>query len=199
MNELFSLVITVDRYGEKSKVLMTGSLHEIDKFTTTCENTGELRENFPDEIEQFNDKYGVYMQELSQKNHKKERGDIAILSQDKRIRVLYKKHLFVFKYIILNNEFVNYINTNYPELHTSIILIKRSVKHILSEMVLNDATSKIIRTVYKIYKDDYAKKYNKASPDKLYQHLDIPEPPDPREEPEYEESEDLGPRLKLVI
>ena len=54
-------------------------------------------------------------------------------------------------------------------------------------MVLNDATSKIIRTVYKIYKDDYAKKYNKASPDKLYQHLDIPEPPDPREEPEYEE------------
>lgn len=208
MSELYSLVITVDRYGEKSKVLMTGSLHEIDKFTTTCENTGDLRENFHDEIKQFNEQYGKYMQELTKKNNKKERGDITILSFDrkKRIRVLYKKHLFVFKHVMLDKDFTNYLIENYPELCSTIVLIKKRINHILSEIVLNEGTSIVIRIIYKIYKEEYAKQYHKPTPDKLYQLIDIPEPPDSREEdPEYEElKEDFeyegsehGPRLVI--
>lgn len=202
MSELFSLVITVDRYGEKSKVLMTGPLHEIDKFTTKCESTGEIRENFPDEIEDFYNNYGTYMQELTAKNNKKERGDITILNsnKEKRIRVLYKKHIFVFKKVILDNDFIQFLITHHPELYKYIIWIKRKIKHILSDVELNEESSIIIRNIYKIYKDEYAKKYGRPSPDMLYSRLDIPEPPDPSEEdPEYEKSEEQGPRLRLVI
>lgn len=202
MSELFSLVITVDRYGEKSKVLMKGPLHEIDKFTTTCESTGEVRENFSDEIEEFYNSYGEYMQQLTVKNNKKERGDITILNskKEKRIRILYKKHLFVFKKVILDNDFIQFVITHHPELYKYIILIKMKIKHILSGVELNEESSIIIRNIYKIYKEEYAKQYGKPSPDMLYSRLDIPEPPDPSEEdPEYEKSEEQGPRLRLVI
>lgn len=202
MVETYSLVITVDRFGSRSTELMNGPLHEIDKFTTTCEGTGDIRENFPDEIESFRSEYDDYMRELTEKNNKRENGDITILdsSKERRMRVLYKKHLFVFKAVILDNDFLAYLNLSDSELYNKVISIKSSVNHILSDIDLNEDSSIIIRRVYKKYKDGYAKEYKKPSPDVLYSRLDIPQPPDPREEdPEYEDTEESGPRLILQI
>lgn len=201
MGETYSLVITVDRFGEKSTELMSGPLHEIDKFTTTCDSTGDLRENFPDEIDLFRNKYGNYMRELEEKNNKRETGDITILnsSKERRVRVLYKKHLFVFKAVIFDNTFLAYLKLHDPELYNKVMDIKKGVNHILSDIDLNENTSIIIRGVYKMYKDRYAKEYNKPTPDALYKCLDIPQPPDPREDPEYEESEENEPMFILHI
>ena len=90
------LVIAEDYECRKYEILMGGTDKEISEFTIKKEDSLEIRKEFKNQVLKFNNKYN-------------DNGDIVIIDdelENKRIKVLYKKDIAVFKNIILNQKFI---------------------------------------------------------------------------------------------
>lgn len=168
MDKTFELVICIDKLGYKKVVLAKGTIDEIDKITTSFENSDEIRCFFSDKVDEFEEKYKTYMHNLSEKNKRKEQGDITIIGtinkERGRVKILYNKHIEVFEYIIRNPEFQEYLKDNYYTEYCRIQQIKNE------DLKINEDLSWLIRKVYKIYKQ-YSKENNKLSPNLIYTHM----------------------------
>lgn len=166
MNESYELVICIDKDALTSRVLETGTIEQIDSFTIKFESSDEIRYLYQDTINGFISENIEHIKNIRKKTKRRENGDIALIRttehERKRIKVIYKKHIEVFKMVIIDHEFVEYLKENYQEYYN---LIK---KYIYKEIIIERETSILIRKIYEIYKE-YAKANNKTSPDKLYQ------------------------------
>jgi len=168
MYEYCELVICIDQQGKKRKLLETGPIERIDTITSEIESPLELRYYYGDKIDEFNDMYAPYMDGLTIKNRRKENGDIALFTtrnkEYARIKILYKKHIEVFKEVIKDNEFKYYLRTRY---YPEYMEIK---KFYYQELKLTRENSILIRKIYDVYKE-YAKQEKKPSPAVLYKKI----------------------------
>jgi hypothetical protein len=169
MDKTFELVICVDKEGKKKVVLEKSTIDKIDTLTTSFENSDEIRCFFSDKVEDFEEKYKTYMNSLSLKNNRKEQGDITIIGtinkENRRIKVLYNKHIEVFEYIIRNESFQIYLKRHdFYEEYCNIQQLKNG------PVKFNESTSFLIRKILNIYKQ-YAKDKNELPIDTIYKHL----------------------------
>lgn len=168
MDKTFELVICIDKLGTKKIILEKNTIEEIDKLTTSFENSDEIRCYFSDKVEEFEEKYKTYMESLSLKNNRKEQGDITIIGtinkEKRRIKVLYNKHIEVFEYIIRNEEFQNYLRKNFYEEYCKIQQTKKEL------IEINEEISFLIRKINIIY-TQYAKDKRKMPIDTIYKHM----------------------------
>lgn len=186
MYEYCELLICIDQQGKKHQVLEKGPIERIDNITSEMESSLELRSYYLDKISIFKEKFGTYMDTLSVKNKRKENGDIALFTtinkEYSRIKVLYKKHIEVFKNVIRNYEFQCYLKNNY---YSEYAVIQR---YKYAELTLTRESSILIRRIYDIYKE-YASKEKKPSPDVLYNKIkNIPKYPENNYQGIYDES-----------
>lgn len=169
MDNIFELVICIDKLGYKKVTLEKNTINEIDKITTSYENSDELRNYYPEKISEFGYKYKEYMSNLSGKNRRKENGDITIIGtlskERKRFMTLYKTHIDVFKYVIKDADFEQYLKTNFYNDYCLIQQVKP-----LNQIEFKETTSWLIRRIYKMY-EEYAKGKNKLSPRTIYRHI----------------------------
>lgn len=168
MDKTFELIICIDKLGTKKIVLEKNTIDKIDKLTTSFENSDEIRCYFSEQVDEFEEKYKIYMENLSEKNNRKENGDITIIGtinkEKRRIRVLYNKHMEVFEYIIRNEDFQKYLRKNFYEEYCKIQQMKsRTIK-------FNEEISFLIRKIIKIY-TQYAKDRSKLPIDTIYKHI----------------------------
>ena len=168
MDKTFELVICIDKLGTKRVVLERNTIDEIDKLTTSFETSDEIRCYFSEKVDEFEDKYKTYMKNLSEKNNRKENGDITIIGtinkEKRRIRVLYNKHIEVFEYIIRSEEFQKYLRKNFYEEYCKIQQIKSR------NIIFTEEISFLLRKIIKIY-TQYAKDKNKLPIDTIYKHI----------------------------
>ena len=168
MPDKYELVICIDKDATKYRTLEQGTLDLIDSFTTKFESSEEIRYLYQDTIEKFIEENYEHISYIKEKNKRKETGDIALIrtrnQERKRIRVLYKKHIEVFKRIIKNNEFEEYLKQYFTEYY------KRIQQYKYQEIIINEELSTLIRRVYEIYKN-YAKENDKSSPDTIYTEI----------------------------
>lgn len=140
----------------------------IDKITTCFESSQELRNYYAEKVDIFQSKYKTYMDELSNKNKRKENGDIALFTtinkERTRIKVIYQKHIEVFEVIIKDTDFQQYLKKNFYAEYCNI------QKYMYKHIILEEETSFLIRKIYYIYKQ-YAQEYKKISPNKIYTSL----------------------------
>lgn len=139
------LIYTLDEKNKLKIILKEGTQEEIDKLTLSFENSKELRTIFQNEIEDLRNKNIEYIN-----NRKRnETGDIVTInSNNKRIRVLYKRHIRVFNEIINDEQFLNYLSKNYMSIYE---LLDENLKY-------TKYSNNLIRKVYAIYKDEYKEK-----------------------------------------
>lgn len=165
MYEYCELVICIDQQGKRNEILEKGPIEKIDEITSETKSSLELRSLYMDKISDFKEKYHYYMEGLTQKNNRKETGDIALLTtinkEYARIKVLYKKHIEVFEKIIKDYEFQSYLRKNFYQEYTE---IQRYNYELTRE------TSILIRKIYDIYKQ-YAKEEKKPSPNVIYNKI----------------------------
>lgn len=169
MDNNFELVICIDKDGKRKKILEKNSIDKIDTLTTSFENSDEIRCYFSDKVEEFEEKYKIYMNSLSLKNNRKEKGDITIIGtinkETRRIKVLYNKHIEVFEYIIRNESFQTYLKRHdFYEEYCNIQQLKND------PIKFDESTSFLIRRVLNIYKQ-YAKDKNELPIDTIYKHM----------------------------
>ncbi len=161
----FELVICIDKEAKTSQTLRTGVISELDIFTTNFESSKEIRALYKKVIEKFLNINKNHIDNITKKTKKIETGDIAIIGtinkERSRIKVLYKKHIEVFKTIILYNKFEQYLKKNYYEEYCGIQIYKHK------EIEFDERTSFFIRKVYNIY-NNYYKENNELSPTKIY-------------------------------
>ncbi len=161
----FELVICIDKEAKTSKSLRKGTIDELDMITTNFESSKEIRLLYKTAIEEFLSKNKDHINNIMKKTKKVETGDIAIIGtvnkERTRIKVLYKKHLEVFKTIILYNKFEQYLKNNYYEEYCGIQIYKHK------EIEFDERTSFFIRKIYNIY-NNYYKENNELSPTKIY-------------------------------
>lgn len=145
MDNNVSLIYALDEFNSLKVVLMRGTQEEIDKFTLQFENSKELRFVFKDVIENFR------MLNINYIESKKrvESGDIVTVnSSNKRIRVLYKRHLNVFNQIIDDDDFLEYLAKNYIKIYELLTINSKYMTY----------SNNLVRKVYGIYKDEYKDK-----------------------------------------
>ena len=161
----FELVICIDKEAKTSQTLRTGAISELDIFTTNFESSKEITALSKKVIEKFLNINKNHIDNITKKTKKIETGDIAIIGtinkERSRIKVLYKKHIEVFKTIILYNKFEQYLKKNYYEEYCGIQIYKHN------EIEFDERTSFFIRKVYNIY-NNYYKENNELSPTKIY-------------------------------
>ena len=108
------------------------------------------------------------MDSLTEKNNRKEEGDITIIGtinkEKRRIKVLYNKHIEVFDYVIRNEQFQKYLRENFYEEYCKIQQAKNKT------IKFNEEISFLIRRINKIY-TQYAKDNNKLPIDTIYKHM----------------------------
>lgn len=168
MDKTFELIICIDKLGTKKIILEKNTIDEIDKMTTSFESSDEIRCYFSEKIEEFEEKYKEYMESLTEKNNRKEKGDITIIGtinkEKRRIKVLYNKHIEVFEYIIRNEEFQKYLRKNFYEEYCRLQQTKNE------KIIFNESISFLIRKIIKIY-NQYSKDNNKLPIDTIYKHM----------------------------
>lgn len=168
MYEYCELTICIDQQGKRKTILETGPIEKIDAITSEAESPIELRYYYSEKIEEFQEKYQTYMDDLTRKNKRIENGDIALFTtrnkEFARIKILYKKHLKVFKEIIKDYDFQCYLRKYYYREYAAI------QRYCHTDLKLTRETSILIRQVYNIYKI-YAKETKKSSPDVIYTKL----------------------------
>lgn len=173
MDNYFELMICIDYEGKKGIILEKGPLSKIDRITIKYEDFKELRESkkFSKIIQIFKERYNKYLTYLSEKNNRKENGDITILGtvnkEKTRIMTLYGWHIKVVKYVTIKDaDFEQYIKSrDYSEY--SLI---QYIKTITPDDIKEDWISWLIRKIYKDYKE-YAKENKKLSPESIYKHI----------------------------
>lgn len=169
-DKTFELVICIDEKGKRKVVLEKGTIDKIDNLTTLYENSEEIRNDFPEEIETFKEKYGTYMEGLTNKNNKEERGDITLIGtinkESKRIKILYKKDIIVFReYIIKFEPFQQLLRAKgYYEEYCEIQRLKQS------RIEFNEQISFLVRKILKLY-TQFAKENGYLSIDTIYKHI----------------------------
>lgn len=170
MDKTFELVICIDEKGKRKVVLEKGTIDKIDNLTTSFENSDEIRSCFPNEMENFEEKYKIYMESLALKNNRKEQGDIALIGtinkEPRRIKVLYKKDIIVFReYIIKFEPFQQLLKAKgYYEEYCEIQRLK------YGRIEFNEQISFLVRKILKLY-TQYAKENGYLSIDTIYKHI----------------------------
>ena len=108
MEKKVKLIYTLDEKNEISIPLYEGNQKEIDKITTRFQNSKELREIYKEKINLLRTKAKTYIEKQQAKTKRKETGDIVIIDEtNKRIRVLYQRHIRLFEDIITNTKFLD--------------------------------------------------------------------------------------------
>ena len=163
--EKYKLVICIDKKGKKGIPLKEGPIEEIDKITTSFNNSKELRLFFQEEVEKFEQKYKKDIEYLKTKYNKEETGDITIIDNESpgdipRESVIYNQNIEMFELAIQNQEFIQFLRKID---YSSYCKINRYNHEITEEI------SWIIRIIPKIY-DEYRIKYNKLPLKTLYKH-----------------------------
>lgn len=145
MDNIVRLIYALDENNSLMTVLMQGTQEEIDRFTLQFENSKELRIAFKNVIDGFR---SLNVQYIESKK-RVESGDIVTINgNNKRIRVLYKRHLNVFYEVINDDNFLDYLARNYTKIYD---LLTLDSKYIIF-------SNNLIRKVYGIYKDEYKDK-----------------------------------------
>lgn len=167
------LVICIGRLGEKKIILEKKPLSEIDRITTKFEDSKKLRESkkYSEKIQIFKDRYDKYLAYLSDKNNRKENGNITILGtvnkEKTRIMALYEWHIKVVNYVTMKDaEFVQYIKSRDYNKYSLI----QHIKTITPDDIKEDWISWAIRKAYQEY-EQYAKDNKKLSPKAIYRHI----------------------------
>jgi len=161
----YKLVICIDRKGKKGVLLEEGTIDQIDKITTSFNNSKELRTFYPNQIEQFEEKYKPDIEYLKNKLNKEEKGDITIIDEESkadipRESVIYSENMEMFELTLKDSEFIQFLrNADY----SSYCSINRY------NYEINETTSWLIRKIPKIY-EEYRIKYNKLPLKTLYKH-----------------------------
>lgn len=163
--EKYKLVICVDRKGKKGILLKEGPIEEIDKITTSFNNSKELRSFFLEQIEEFEKKYKADIEYLKTKLNKEETGDITIIDNESkadipREQVIYNKNIEMFELSLKDNEFIQFLR---KADYSTYCTINRYHYEITEEI------SWLIRKIPKIY-EEYRIKYNKLPLKTLYKH-----------------------------
>lgn len=163
--EKYKLVICIDRKGKKGILLKEGPIEEIDKITTSFNNSKELRSFFPEQIEEFEKKYKADIEYLKTKLNKEETGDITIIDNESkadipREQVIYNKNIEMFELSLKDNEFIQFLR---KADYSTYCTINRYHYEITEEI------SWLIRKIPKIY-EEYRIKYNKLPLKTLYKH-----------------------------
>lgn len=124
--------------------LMDGELHDIDKYTIECSGAKEILNNFPDKIEELKNIYNL-------------EGDTSsirvriFLPNDKEQIVLYSRHLIVFKIIIKDRKFLQYVVNYEPNLFD-----KEIKKIVLNDQLPDEYIAKSISSyISELSDDDY--------------------------------------------
>lgn len=165
---IYKLVICLDRKGKKSILLKQGPIYEIDKITSSFNDTQELRTYYSEQEETFIKKYEKDIKYLEKKYNKKEIGDITIIDPEKvettdvpREKIIYNEEIEMFEIAINDTEFEQFLKkTDYS-------------KYCLIQTYngqIDERVSWLIRKIPKIY-DEYATKYNKLHLKTLYKHF----------------------------
>ena len=185
MYKSFELVICVDKNGYKKEVLERGTLEELYKITTKYENSEEIRSDYEylEKIEEFQEKYGKYMTELTDKNSKIEKGDITIIDpeisesnkklekskqKNPRKKIIYKPQIEELKIIKEDKQFEQYLKNNYYREYCIIQICIQIFK--TDKLNLNEELVWGIFEIIRIYRL-YAKQNNKLSPEAIYNHI----------------------------
>ena len=161
----YKLVICLDRKGKKGVILEKGTIDQIDKITTSFNNSKELRAFYIDQIEQFEEKYKTDIEYLKNKLKKEESGDITIIDEESkadipRESIIYNQNIEMFELALKDNEFIQFLrNVDY----SSYCSINRY------NYEINETTSWLIRKIPKTY-EEYRLKYNKLPLKTLYKH-----------------------------
>lgn len=124
--------------------LIDGDVLEIDKYTTKYDTAKSLLKEYPDKIDELNNRY--HLDGAAQ--------DIKVrifLSNDKEQFVMYRKHLIAFKVIIKNRSFLRYVvgfdNT---------IFKKKQKEIIMNENIDNDDAFRMIKSlIEEMTEDEY--------------------------------------------
>ena len=162
------LVIAKDYECNIYEILMSGTDKELSEFTKSKKDSLGIRNCFKDKIKKFINKYN-------------DSGDIVIIDDEydnKRIKVLYKKDMIIFKNVILNQKFVistfkSWLYKIYTE--ADIINIKSfkgtSYQHYIKKSFKNKKNNSnyydIVRKVLTLY-DEYSKENNVLSKQDIY-------------------------------
>ena len=145
MEQKVKLIYTLDEKNSIKTTLKEGTPEEIDSLTLQFENSKELRIAFKEQIEYLRKSNEEYINNAK----RTETGDIVIINQNnKRIRVLYKRHIRVFNEIIENDKFLEYLAQNYINIYE---LLDENAKYAIY-------SNSLIRKIYGIYKDEYKEK-----------------------------------------
>lgn len=187
----YKLVICIGPNSEVYETLHEGSLKDIDALTTGFEKSDDIRMLYRNKIEAFNKKNETQIKEIQIQTGKT--GDIVIINasenKKKKIKVLYRKHIKVFKKIILDKNFEKYLKeNNYAEYchiqqlkYKNIEFIEEYEPEIIEEndkliitdnnnIKYQDQIGFFIRKVYKLYKI-YEKEYNAKTVDMIYKEI----------------------------
>ena len=95
------LCISVDNSSVNVVHIMDGELLDIDKYTIKYNNANEILKEFPEKIEELNNRFNLDANE----------SDIRVrifLPNDKEQFVMYKRHFIAFKYLIKKRDFLKY-------------------------------------------------------------------------------------------
>ena len=99
------LCISLNNSSVNTIHILDGELVDIDKYTIKYNNAKEILKEFPDKVQELNNRF----------NLDNNLSDIKLrifLANDKEQFVMYKKHYISFKYLIQQVNFINYIIEN---------------------------------------------------------------------------------------
>lgn len=116
------LCISLNNSSVDTVHLLDADLLDIDKYTSTRQNAKEIIEEYPEKIEELNNRF----------NLENVNSDIKVrifLPNDKEQFVMYKRHLLAFKMLIRDRDFLRYVaDTN---------IFSKKIK----DLILDDETS----------------------------------------------------------
>ena len=162
----YRLVICIDKRGQKGILLKDGPIDEIDKITTSFNNSKELRAFYSEKVEEFEEKYKKDIEYLKKKLGKEESGDITIIDLESkndipREQIIYEKNIEMFELAIKNQEFIKFLRKADYRTYCDINRYNHEI---------NETTSWIIRKIPKIY-EEYRNRYNRLPLKTMYKHI----------------------------
>lgn len=165
-DDMAFLCISLNNSSVDTVHILDGDILEIDKYTTSHNNAKEIIEEYPEKIDELNNRF----------NLEHVNSDIKVrifLPNDKEQFVMYKKHLVAFKMLIRDRDFLRYVADNN-------IFNKK-----LKDLILDDETSNqelfyaLKNTFAEMTEDEYYEVVRKICEEHLnyiedYSDMDIP-------------------------
>ena len=122
--------------------IMDGELLDIDKYTIKYNNANEILKEFPEKIDELNNRFNLDSND----------SDVRVrifLPNDKEQFVMYKRHLIAFKYLIKKRDFLRYAIS-----YDSSIFSKKECELINHDGITSAALASKINSIVNNYDED---------------------------------------------